>query len=721
MPRVTRSQLEAIEHPSQQPTPLAELNVSMGTNRVDDDALASELKGLKAAYRGALGIAKRGKKSRSKRKDKQDSLAETLEILDGHTVSDSLVESPLPEATRQLLKSRQGSLRSLLGNHVQRGLIESTEKIPFFEQESQPLAPIGRTTRRQAAKAQAGQYDSPDIFIPKQDSSALAQKLRDLDYISLFAGRYTRAPRDQRVFLPNRVQPYTYFGTDHNEILAEEALSKSTSQNISETQVEHEEETAQATLEEKQSSEVLAAVSPAKTLAEVEQVYGSVESPAPAYDTEDSFLEQIISRSPAKPVSRIEDSLEALDQLEEALEAIGEVALAERLPPPEKVRDKSHTLMTRPASLERSKSLRAAKPEANVNGLRKVNSVRGETSKPGYGSMRVKPTAPKSTSVLKKATSMTFNSANTERKRIEEPSRSQPMSKAPAKRPISLLPPKETVKSAKPLTRPTFELPGEAVARRLKEQREARLAQRSSSEDSSQNARVVSDNRCKSTKPPTKAAFELPGEALSRRKREAHEARLKAQEEEERQRREFKAKPIRKSVIPDYVPRETAASRARQSRVGLENMDGGEVTVSKRTPSSGANVSAHRTSVVLSSQANVSAPRAKAPLPVRKPSPTTHGPSMSGRALQRTVTANDVQVQRQRAKEIYERDARMTEDMGRERREREAAAKRAREEAAERGRQASREWAEKQMARKVAENDTMGPGYGPGGQLGLRG
>jgi len=58
--------------------------------------------------------------------------------------------------------------------------------------------------------------------------------------------------------------------------------------------------------------------------------------------------------------------------------------------------------------------------------------------------------------------------------------------------------------------------------------------------------------------------------------------------------------------------------------------------------------------------------------------------------------------------------------MGRERREREAAAKRAREEAAERGRQASREWAEKQMARKMADNEKLGPGYGPGGQLGLR-
>lgn len=721
MPRVTRSQFEAIEHSAQQPTPLVELDASMGTNRIEDDALASELKGLKAAYRGALGIAKRGKKSRTKKKDKQDSLAETQEISDGHEISDTVADSPVTEATRPLHQSRQGSLRSLLGSHTQQSLIEATENIPVVEQESRPTAPIGRTTRRQAAKAQAGQYDS--LFISKQDSSALAQKLRDLDYISLFAGRYTRAPRDQRIFLPNRVQPYTYFRTNHNEHLAEEALLKSTRQSITETQVEREgeEETAQASAEGERSSMTLATTSPVKTLAEVEQVYGSVESPLPAYDTEDSFVEQIISRSPAKPVSRIEDSLEALDQLEEALEAIGEVALAESLPPPEKVRDKSHTPTTRPVSLERSRSLRAVKPEAIANGLRKFNSVRGDAAKPGYGSMRVKPSAPKPTSVLKKATSMTFNSANTERKRIEEPSRSQPMSKAPAKRPISLLTPKETVKSAKPLTRPTFELPGEAVSRKLKEQREARLAQRPSSEDSSQNVRVVSDNRCKSTKPPTKAIFELPGDALSRRKREAHEARLKAQEEEERQRREFKAKPIRKSVVPDYVPRETAASRARQGRMGLENMDGGEVTVSKRTPSSGANVSAHRASVVLSSQANVSAPRAKAPLPVRKQSPTTHGPSMSGRAMQRTVTANDVQVQRQRAKEIYERDARMTEDMGRERREREAAAKRAREEAAERGRQASREWAEKQMAKKLAENDKMAPGYGPGGQLGLRG
>jgi septal ring factor EnvC (AmiA/AmiB activator) len=90
--------------------------------------------------------------------------------------------------------------------------------------------------------------------------------------------------------------------------------------------------------------------------------------------------------------------------------------------------------------------------------------------------------------------------------------------------------------------------------------------------------------------------------------------------------------------------------------------------------------------------------------------------------MQRTVSSNDAQVQRQRAKEIYNRDTKLAEDIEREKREREAAAKRAREEAAERGRQASREWAERQQAKKLAQGDKgMSAGYGPGGQMGLKG
>tara|TARA_R110002060_G_scaffold31453_10_gene42036 strand:- start:135 stop:521 length:387 start_codon:yes stop_codon:yes gene_type:complete len=119
--------------------------------------------------------------------------------------------------------------------------------------------------------------------------------------------------------------------------------------------------------------------------------------------------------------------------------------------------------------------------------------------------------------------------------------------------------------------------------------------------------------------------------------------------------------------------------------------------------------------------ANMSAPRAKGAFipPVRKPSPNVPSVSAAARPVQRAVSVTDSDL-RKRAKEIYNRDARLTEEMEREKRDREAAAKRAREEAAERGRQASREWAERQMAKKMAEGDKgMSAGYGPGGQLGL--
>jgi hypothetical protein len=50
MPRVTRSQVDAIDHFPKPATPLAERNLAMGVNTIDDEVLASELKGLKAAY-----------------------------------------------------------------------------------------------------------------------------------------------------------------------------------------------------------------------------------------------------------------------------------------------------------------------------------------------------------------------------------------------------------------------------------------------------------------------------------------------------------------------------------------------------------------------------------------------------------------------------------------------------------------------------------------------
>lgn len=120
-----------------------------------------------------------------------------------------------------------------------------------------------------------------------------------------------------------------------------------------------------------------------------------------------------------------------------------------------------------------------------------------------------------------------------------------------------------------------------------------------------------------------------------------------------------------------------------------------------------------RPSLAILTASNTSAPRAPGALPelTRKPSSiSVNGSNGSGKVVQRTVSASEVQVQRQRGKEIYNRDVKLTEEIERERREREWAAKKAREEAAERGRQASREWAEKQFARKMAESRSSSSG-----------
>jgi hypothetical protein len=369
---------------------------------------------------------------------------------------------------------------------------------------------------------------------------------------------------------------------------------------------------------------------------------------------EDSFVEQITSRSPAKQVSRIEDSVEALDEMEEVEETLQEaVQEAAILPASQSLKSSENLRSQSSKSSQRSGPARQpAMPDTKA-------AAEQPPIKPGYQSMRVKSSAPKRLSVIKKAASMTF----------------------------------------KPESSETSSIRGEAV----KNERTRR-------------APILRPPTVKSTKPLTKPAFELPGEALSRKKREAHEAKLKAQEEEERKRREFKAKPVRKSI----VSRDTAASRARHSKVYHESAEDGKLSDSKRDS---MKVGAQRPPLPeLNNMANISAPRAAAPTSplIRKPSAKFHGPAMSGLAMQRVVSATEVQAQRQRAKEIYNRDQKMAEDMGREKREREAAAKRSREEAAERGRQASREWAEKQRAKKLAGGDKgMSAGYGPGGQLGL--
>lgn len=73
----------------------------------------------------------------------------------------------------------------------------------------------------------------------------------------------------------------------------------------------------------------------------------------------------------------------------------------------------------------------------------------------------------------------------------------------------------------------------------------------------------------KSSKPPTRPAFELPGEAFSRRKKALFEERLRREEEEMQCKRAFKASGVRYKNSPAMPVKENVSSKTRAS-IGKE-------------------------------------------------------------------------------------------------------------------------------------------------------
>lgn len=394
---------------------------------------------------------------------------------------------------------------------------------------------------------------------------------------------------------------------------------------------------------------------------------------------DDSLVESTISRSPVNPVTRIEDSFEALDILEDQLEAFDQVARFGQFIPSE-THTSARESTGKPTLATSSPSVRFATPQPQRT-----------LTKPSSASLRVKAASEPRKTALRKATSMTFDlhKSKTEDKVGIQPSPRMSLGKGIT----NYSPPRPVTKSTKQCTLPTFELPGEAVARQLKEKKEARLASHRATQPTAASLR-----RAKSAKIPTRPTFELPGEAISRRKREEHQAQLKAQEEEEKKRREFKARPIPSHAMPATMPRETITSRARQSKPALTENSTQTPTLNKRLL---AGLSAD-SRPALSSTINQSQPRgrtlrAEGDLVLASRATSTSTASLSGQRS--PLSIEDIQMQKLRGHEIYRRDNSLTDIRTREKYEREALAKLAREEAAERSRQKSREWAEKQ-ARK---------------------
>ncbi|KAE8861182.1 hypothetical protein PTNB29_06277 [Pyrenophora teres f. teres] len=439
-----------------------------------------------------------------------------------------------------------------------------------------------------------------------------------------------------------------------------------------------------------------------------------IEAPMTPHTRASSIRRQ--SRSPSKSPMRLEESFEAIDALEEALENVTSLGSFDRVEeektPIMEEFDKTTTTsdvrsgipkeaptaatrisrapsVSAPKSMKPIKSSIARTTNVRVAPNKEVNIAPTETV--DYLASKRRPVSvcfptpappPKGRAPTRATFQLSSNDVVAKLKtQKEERQKREAEGVVPKARPLSMPPPP---KSNKPLTKPTFQLPGDKIAEKLraqKEEREKREAQ--APQHSAPNPRRVSISmapHAKSTKAPTKASFELPGSAVAEKLRIKREERLKRMEEAEAAKKEAALKtrqapairkpvtmPVRQQEQPGVTipPPQPQAQRAPSLASKRSSMSLSQSTSQSRSVS---NSSANRNSIIV--------PKA-------------------------VVTPIDVVHQKVKGREVFNRDRIEKEARERERREKEEAAKRARAEAAERGRIASREWAEKQKRKMM--------------------
>lgn len=392
-------------------------------------------------------------------------------------------------------------------------------------------------------------------------------------------------------------------------------------------------------------------------------------------DSPDSFIEQTTSRTP-----RIEDSVEAIDALEDAIEKI-----SQGLPSLDGLNINSSV-----KSAKKTPSRVNLEPASRgPNTLKKSERILPKNSGPAPPKAG---TRPRPTSLIvsaSKTTSKPAVVAKQNKKPIVDGSKAkeavlpQPPSLSFSTSPVKALP--NTTKKRVPSTSLSTSKPGFVPA--------------------------------KSSKAPTKSTFTLPGEVISAKVKAQREERLKQEEEAERAKKNFKARPVPAKISePSVKPRDNKASQGRLSiyagGVNKENIEPPKVIVRKARPVSmiekpkadptRANSGVRRTTSV------VARPTASK---VRVSSVQLSSGQKS------SVSKDEVVQQKAKGKEVFGRNKAEMERLENERKEKEEAARKARAEAAERGRQASREWAEKQkkklasqaVAKLAAEKSGRGP------------
>ena len=379
------------------------------------------------------------------------------------------------------------------------------------------------------------------------------------------------------------------------------------------------------------------------------------ETASPNNNKDDASLEQVKRPPLARRISRIEDSVEALDALEDAIEKIGEA-----LPTPTNDISSSAAvkatakIVVNPEKTESTTSQRPGKGASNNCEATSVSTRNKSSSTPRSTAIK-SPTA----HPTRNTTSVPCESRTSAPKGTQALAETQIKAKAqPSKRVSSIhKAPFVPTKSTKPLTTSTFELPGEAVARKLKEQREERQ---------------------------------------------------KREEEERAKTKPFKARPVPVRRAPEV--KLTASAKVRLSMVQDAPVNDTRPKLTLRTGNASASPSNKRQSTLHVSKRTTASPMSRFSPPAantsvkRQPflgkTMKSQKPSMSNEPRP-PPTAEDLAHQKAKGKEVFSRTKVMLSEKEKEKKAKEEAAKKARAEAAERGRTASREWAEKQKARQT--------------------
>jgi hypothetical protein len=450
------------------------------------------------------------------------------------------------------------------------------------------------------------------------------------------------------------------------------------------------------------------------------------------------------SRSQSKSPMRIEESIEALDALEEALENVGKAVSHydqshdEKSPrknafprgastPSARTKTPRKTpVVTRvskvpsaapksikptTSSLARASSVRAAPPKDLRTGSTDTVDYLASKRRPVSVSFPTPPPPPKGRAPTKPtfqlssdAVAAKLKAQKEERQKREAEREAEGLPLKP--RPISMPP---VAKSTKAPTKATFVLPGEAVAAKLKAQKEKRQKREVESAQGEQpKARPVSISipppTVKSTKPPTKATFVLPGEAVAAKLRAQKEERQKREEEaESAQGEQPKARPVSISMPPPTVKSTKPPTKATfvlsgeavaaKLRAQKEERQKREEEAEATKPASKPRQSIARKPVALPTR-GISIPP---PPPKSEPQRSTSLASTRTSIYSASTSSVKPPVdQKLKGREVFNRDKMEAGSKERERKEKEEAAKQARAQAAERGRIASREWAERQ-------------------------